>query len=690
MSDHSSLKHILILDDDSDFRKLLITYLGKMFAGVELSEYDPVASGVPGEDFDWSRYNLLLLDYYLCVHGVTGLDILHRNRNNNTFPATIMLTGAGTEEVAVRALKAGAYDYLRKDQLDKEQLRNSILETFERHRSEREQVNELTNQSRAFNKALFYQQIEKPDSQNQRLLLIIQLDNDKILIDSSGSIMRDNIIRHIAKRSFEVFNIGECNPSITRLSDTSVALTIDDPGAQKTLEFNMQGLCAYLKKNPYKFEHRKFSYTVSIGVVPLPKERGSAEILIQQAISACKAAASVAGNSFHFHDLTGQADETEQKKVATNAEPTAASDEVEPGPEATPAAPVSRGKPESDIEIPHAAQEIAAVQPDSATTGRAPVSEDIMERVTPAVTQATDTSEKREKRVVEEKERANERKSRDEKTPPAVDIEDLKAMELDEASLKLKRAFNEKRVIQTFRPVISLFSGEEESEQKVYNISIQLIDTDGAILHAEQVQSEIKAAAFQRYFDRWMLREAIGRIINSNTDNNFFILPLGDASLADTTLFNWLRKLLSGLGKRNPGNSIALEISAKNFLARQKQVIALMSYLHKTHGFCFVLGGVKNIDQIINLTGNVRFDFIRVNHEMIPQFRETVSKREGGGSVMDELKSKVTHIIADNINDATMLTNVIGAGADYAMGNFIGDEISQLDEITNVESFEII
>ena len=118
MSDNTPLKRILIFDDDVDQRKLLLVYLGKMFDGVELEEYDPLVLGAPDESFDWSKFDVLILDYFLCLHGVTGLDILHANRKNPDFPATIMLTGAGNEEVAVRALKAGVYDYLRKQSLE--------------------------------------------------------------------------------------------------------------------------------------------------------------------------------------------------------------------------------------------------------------------------------------------------------------------------------------------------------------------------------------------------------------------------------------------------------------------------------------------------------------------------------------------------------------------------------------------
>jgi FixJ family two-component response regulator len=141
-------------------RKLLLVYLGKLFEGVELEEYDALTLGAPDADYNLSRIDVLILDYFLCLHGVTGLDILHSKRNNPDFPATIMLTGAGNEEVAVRSLKAGVYDYFRKQSLDKQELHDSIVKAFKSHGEKQTRKLEITQHGLAFNKSLFYQQLE--------------------------------------------------------------------------------------------------------------------------------------------------------------------------------------------------------------------------------------------------------------------------------------------------------------------------------------------------------------------------------------------------------------------------------------------------------------------------------------------------------------------------------------------------
>ena len=130
MDSKITLRRILVLDDDSDYRKLLLTWLSNQFPGVEVEEYDPQNQGIPGQSFDWTAFDVLLLDYDLHFDHATGLDILQANYNNDQFPPTIMLTGAGSEDVAVRAFKYEVTDYLRKEWLEKEQLKAAVDNAF--------------------------------------------------------------------------------------------------------------------------------------------------------------------------------------------------------------------------------------------------------------------------------------------------------------------------------------------------------------------------------------------------------------------------------------------------------------------------------------------------------------------------------------------------------------------------------
>jgi EAL domain-containing protein (putative c-di-GMP-specific phosphodiesterase class I)/FixJ family two-component response regulator len=698
MTNATALKRILIFDDDSDFRKLLLLRLKKMFEGVQLEEYDPVANGVPEEDFNWAGYDVLLLDYYLCIHGVTGLDILHKNRKNPNFPATIMLTGAGNEEIAVHALKSGVSDYIRKENLDKEELRKSILTAFEEQKEKRKKINDATLHGQAFNKARFYEQLDNPDRDtNKRILLIMQLDAHERIAKLAGIIVRDNVVRHLAKYSFEVFQGGKCNPSITRYNESSIALLIDDPESQDTLEFNLKGLCQHLQKRPYKFSGKKYRFTVSIGVVSVSETHDTAATMLDMASRAAEAATATQGeNSYKFYnqlepveekDETGESGGVAAPEVKQEAVPekkTAAAPLIEPapGPAPKPQA-TAEPKPES-APLSDAKKVTPAKQAPTSATAPAPVPE-AQKTPAPAKPEADPQVEKKSEA------KAPPPTPKKQAPVPESDESILDGAALNMAALAVKRSFEEKRVIQIFQPVISFLADEGADESEIYSISLELVDADGTHVSADEVLSRVAdVPAFFKYIDRWMLREAIGRAVNSNQSQFLFIMKISDASLADTTLFNWLRQLLSGLEKSHPGRSITFEISADSFASHQKPAQALMAYLRKSHGFRFMLAHVDNLESLKTLTEKTSFDFLKVSPAFARQLsEETNIDAEAGGSILSNLKNRNTRIVVKDVEDATVLTEVISIGADFAMGEFIGEATTQLDDTTNVESFNI-
>jgi CheY-like chemotaxis protein len=301
MSD-TKLERILIIDDNSDYRNLIKTFISKLLPGVETIEYDPVFEGVPDDSFKWSDIDVLLLDYHLSIVGTTGLDILHQHHKKPSFPATIMLTGAGTEEIAIRALKSGIYEYQPKQSLTKDKLKQSIIHAWEDKKSARKKLQEITQHNRSFSKEVFYETLEQTIEQSDaaRALVIIRPDNINVLEEQIGIIGRDNLVNHIAKNSFDVFKLGACNPNITRISDIEIGIQIDNPPKQETLEFNMEGLCKHLSKCAFKFSEEKYKYTISIGVLKIEGMKETAETLIHIASSACKIASDIEGNSFYI------------------------------------------------------------------------------------------------------------------------------------------------------------------------------------------------------------------------------------------------------------------------------------------------------------------------------------------------------------------------------------------------------
>jgi DNA-binding NarL/FixJ family response regulator/tRNA A-37 threonylcarbamoyl transferase component Bud32 len=117
---------VLIIDDDEDLRALLGRYIQQRWSDAIVDEYDPLERNVPGDDFPLGDYDVVILDYMLGRGD--GLDWLQKLKRRADCPKVLFLTGAGNEIIAVRAMKAGADDYQRKQEMTREKLITSLHE----------------------------------------------------------------------------------------------------------------------------------------------------------------------------------------------------------------------------------------------------------------------------------------------------------------------------------------------------------------------------------------------------------------------------------------------------------------------------------------------------------------------------------------------------------------------------------
>jgi DNA-binding response OmpR family regulator len=117
---------ILLVDDDEDLRNLLSRYIRAQWPQAEIEAYDPLERDLPGPTFPLGTYDVVVLDYMLGRGD--GLEWLKTLKQRTDCPKILFLTGAGNEIIAVRAMKAGADDYQRKQELTREKLIASIRE----------------------------------------------------------------------------------------------------------------------------------------------------------------------------------------------------------------------------------------------------------------------------------------------------------------------------------------------------------------------------------------------------------------------------------------------------------------------------------------------------------------------------------------------------------------------------------
>src|SRR3972149_9686550 len=114
---------ILIVDDDPalvDFLKLLPDSEG-------YETYEATDGAMALEEIARVSPEVVLLDYMM--PDMDGLDVLHNVSKNFTSSFVVMLTGKGSEEVAVQCMKEGAVDYVIKP-FDNDRLLSAVRNAF--------------------------------------------------------------------------------------------------------------------------------------------------------------------------------------------------------------------------------------------------------------------------------------------------------------------------------------------------------------------------------------------------------------------------------------------------------------------------------------------------------------------------------------------------------------------------------
>jgi DNA-binding NarL/FixJ family response regulator/tRNA A-37 threonylcarbamoyl transferase component Bud32 len=125
---------VLIIDDDEDLRTLLEHFIKAQWPEGFVEQFDPQERDMPDASFALGSYDVVILDYMLGRGD--GLQWLQQLKKRGDCPPVLFLTGAGNEIIAVRAMKAGADDYQRKQELTRERLigalRGLVREGYEK------------------------------------------------------------------------------------------------------------------------------------------------------------------------------------------------------------------------------------------------------------------------------------------------------------------------------------------------------------------------------------------------------------------------------------------------------------------------------------------------------------------------------------------------------------------------------
>ena len=202
------LLKILVCDDDPADRKLVRTYLREV-AGREIVMLEAGQKAEIEEALGKGRIDLVLMDNEMPEK--SGMEWLAEISEKRMAPV-VMLTGSGSEEVAVQALQEGAVGYLPKGSLSKEKLVEAIdaalkkWRLMQQSRANQEELERLANfdsLTGLHNRRAILHRLDEHIKQVRRYeaelsLIMLDIDYFKKVNDQYGHLIGDEVLENVA------------------------------------------------------------------------------------------------------------------------------------------------------------------------------------------------------------------------------------------------------------------------------------------------------------------------------------------------------------------------------------------------------------------------------------------------------------------------------------------------------------
>jgi diguanylate cyclase (GGDEF)-like protein len=292
---------ILLVEDDEDDYVLTQAFLSEIKEfQAELTWAPTYAEGL--EQLKGDNQDVILVDYHLGASD--GLDFVREAQTLGCTAPIIILTGQGDRDVDLAAMRAGAVDYLEKDQITVPLLERSLRYAVQRAHLLRslhqlavhDDLTGLYNR-REFNR-LLVEELGRCQRYGRTLgLLMFDVDRFKAINDTLGHLAGDTVLRHMAQALRERLRAVD---RAARYGGDEFAVILPETATEAAQEV-AERLCQTV---PAVVETRlkadgldlPLPLTLSIGVSELPHDADNADGLIDKADRALYAAKHLGGN----------------------------------------------------------------------------------------------------------------------------------------------------------------------------------------------------------------------------------------------------------------------------------------------------------------------------------------------------------------------------------------------------------
>ena len=287
MDDLSRQVRILLVEPDSLERARLGALLQKSGLPARIAEAGCVADALAAQDF--RSFDCAVFEHKL--PDGDGLTLAAQLAEAST--GLVMVTATGDERLAVAAMKQGVHDYLPKDRVTPEGLREAVEQAIESaHRqktveAKTEQLERLSlfdHLTQIANRHLFFDRLEqaiRTAKRGNKRLAVFQLDLDlfKEVNDAFGHQTGDELLRLVAKRLQDTL----------RESDTVARLGGDEFAGLLPSTESLEGALVLAQRmheaivEPAVIGGRRLSTGASIGLALFPDHGDDARALLHAA-----------------------------------------------------------------------------------------------------------------------------------------------------------------------------------------------------------------------------------------------------------------------------------------------------------------------------------------------------------------------------------------------------------------------
>ncbi len=281
---------VLVVDDSVTVRKIMVGYLRG--AGHHVGEAADGAQAL--EQLGTDRYDVVLTDLQMPV--LDGFGLLDAIRSRSLDTEVIILTGSEDMESAVRALRAGAHDFLRKPPsggievvltVERAAEKKRMRETNLRLMRELEALSRIDALTGLLNRRVFDENLQAETTRSRRYrlplsLVILDLDHFKAVNDRLGHPAGDAVLKQFATIARAQTRDGD---TLCRYGGEEFAILLAHTPLSGALDVARR-LVATTAKAPFVVGEARLSVTVSAGVASLDAADDSGQALLRAADAA--------------------------------------------------------------------------------------------------------------------------------------------------------------------------------------------------------------------------------------------------------------------------------------------------------------------------------------------------------------------------------------------------------------------